>query len=68
METGMSTEEQLNARLLQIQKRLEWISDEEARSAWVKGVAAKGHFEAERDRLLDETDSILDRLRGLKDA
>ena len=58
-------EQQLNERLTAIHKRLQWIADEEARSAWVNGLAARGVFELERDRLIEETEQILDKLTAL---
>jgi hypothetical protein len=54
----------LNARLDQIHKRVQWMADEEARSAWVNGVAAQGGFWPKKLKLLDETDRILDELEG----
>jgi hypothetical protein len=54
--------DKLAARLLAIHRRMEWIADEEARSAWVRGLAAQGHFLDEKERLIDETDRILDDL------
>jgi hypothetical protein len=56
--------EQLDARLLAIHKRVEWITSEEARSVWMNGLAARGILDPIRTSLLDETESILDRLSG----
>jgi hypothetical protein len=56
----------LEARLLAIHQRMAWIANEEARSAWLKGAAAQGHFLDEKERLIDETDRILDKLIGKK--
>lgn len=54
----------LDNRLTSIHKRVQWIADEEARSAWVNGDAARGAYVKEKLALLDETDRILDRLEG----
>ena len=53
---------QLEVRLNHIHTRVQWIADEEARSAWVKGFAARGDLMPEKIKLLDETDKILDKL------
>ena len=53
---------QLEVRLSHIHRRVQWIADEEARSAWVQGFAARGGLMPEKIKLLDETDSILDKL------
>ncbi len=55
----------LNARLDAIAQRLEWISNSEARSAWVQGLAARGLHEPERDQLIKETEDVLDKLQAL---
>lgn len=54
--------QQLEKRLIDIHNRVQWIADEEARSVWVRGFAARGGFEPHRDNLLDEADKIIDRL------
>ena len=54
----------LLARLDQIHKRVQWMADEEARSAWVNGQAAQGMLWPAKLKLLDETDRILDELQG----
>ncbi len=53
-------DEALEARLTQIKVRLQWISDLEAESAKVGGLAAQGMFLDEGDLLARETDMILD--------
>jgi predicted nucleotide-binding protein (sugar kinase/HSP70/actin superfamily) len=58
----MSNEKDLEARLLQIHKRLQWIADTEARAAWVAGYGARGEFEDERDQLLKQAEEILTKL------
>ena len=57
------TEQQLNDRLDDIQARLQWIADTEARAAWIKGFGANGEFDDERTRLIDETDRVLNELQ-----
>lgn len=56
------TEEQIVERLKHIHDRIAWIADQEARSAWVKGWAADGHLDPERQRLIEEADTILEKL------
>jgi len=51
-------------RLLAIAQRLRGISEQEAASVLVNGLAAAGIFEGERDRLIAETESILDNLNA----
>ncbi len=52
-----------------IHERVQWMADEEARTAWVGGRAADGVFLAKKERLCDATDRILDELeQGLNDA
>lgn len=58
-------EDRLNERLLSIHKRLQRIADEEARSAWMKGVAASGAYAEEKVKLIDEAEKILDRLEEI---
>ncbi len=58
------TEEQLNARLDALHARLAWISNTEARAAWVNGFGANGEFDPERTRIIDEADRILDELQA----
>jgi len=57
--------ERFRAEIARLHKRLEWISEEEARSAMVRGVAAQGHFQPERDRIIKRTDEILDEWTAL---
>jgi hypothetical protein len=35
---------ELERLLLAIRKPVEWIANEEARLAWINGLAAQGHF------------------------
>jgi hypothetical protein len=60
----MVDEAQIQARLTQIHNRIQWLADEEARAAWVKGAAADGRFWPEKLRLLDEADALLDKLEA----
>lgn len=55
-------EQRLMARLAAIHKRVQWMADEEARSAWVNGPAAQGHFLDEKERLIEEADRVLNEL------
>lgn len=57
-------EARLMARLAAIHKRVEWMANEEARSVWVRGLAARGVHLKEKEQLLEETEKLLDRLRG----
>ena len=61
----LTEEERLGARLAAIRERMSTIADLEAAAAPVGGIAARGIFEDEKDRLIAETDQILDRLTQL---
>ncbi len=56
--------ERLEARLLSIYQRVQWIADDALRSAWVNGAAAQGEYLAEKERLLEETDILLAQLES----
>lgn len=56
------TPEQIMKRLRDIHDRIQWMADQEASSAWVKGWAADGHLWAEKERLIGETERLLDQL------
>jgi hypothetical protein len=45
--------------------RIQWMADAEARSAWVRGTAARGVHTAEKERLLEKTERILDELERI---
>ena len=60
--------ERFRAEIERLHKRLEWISEEEARSAMVSGVAAEGRFQPERDRIIKRTDEVLDEWAALINA
>jgi hypothetical protein len=51
-------------RLAQIHDRVNWMADQEARSAWVGGPAAQGIFLDAKERLIDEAERILDQLEA----
>jgi hypothetical protein len=53
-------EEKFRGEIERLHKRLEWISEEEARSSSVGGLAAQGYFQPERDRIIKRTDEVLD--------
>ena len=61
-------DERSRAEIERLHKRLEWISEEEARSAMVGGAAAQGQFQPERDRIIKRTDEILDEWAALINA
>jgi hypothetical protein len=63
--TNLAKKQRLDERLVAIHNRVQWMADEEARSAWVGGLAGQGHFLPEKERLIDETDKILDQLDKL---
>ena len=56
-------EARLMARLASIHERIQWMADEESRSAWVKGEAAQSAFLDEKEKLIDEAEQIIERLR-----
>jgi hypothetical protein len=60
-----TTEDQILLRLSYIDARLSWISRREADTAWVNGYGSHGEFQAERDRLTDETDLLLQQLQSI---
>jgi hypothetical protein len=61
-------DERFRAEIERLHMRLEWISEEEARSAMVGGVAAQGQFHPERDRIIKRTDEVLDDRAALINA
>jgi hypothetical protein len=58
-------ETQINGRLGQIHDRLARISTIEANAARVKGFGSSGEFDPERQRLIVETDRLLDELTAI---
>jgi hypothetical protein len=55
-------QKKLLSKLAAIHQRVQWMADEEARSAWVGGLAARGIFLDEKERLIAEAERILDEL------
>jgi hypothetical protein len=55
-------EKVLMKRLADIHRRVEWMADQEAVSAWVNGLAAQGALMAQKESLLTEAENILDQL------
>lgn len=49
----------IQVQISALAKRLQRISDEEARSASTGGLAAQGHFQAERGQIINRTDELL---------
>lgn len=60
-----SEESRLSARLQRIGDRLQEIANLEARGAIIGSGAADGQLEPERDRLIAETEGIVDRLEAM---
>jgi len=58
-------EAQINNRLGQIHRRLGDISAIEAKAVLVGGYGSKGEFDPERQRLIEETDRLLDELAAI---
>jgi hypothetical protein len=61
-------QKKLLSKLAAIHQRVQWMADEEARSAWAGGLAARGIFLDEKERLIDEAERILDELEGKPNA
>jgi hypothetical protein len=62
----MATKDQetlLNKRLSEIHRRVQWIADEEQESTLVGGHAVTQIHSAEKKRLLEEAEGILEALR-----
>jgi hypothetical protein len=57
--TENDREKWLMERLSSIHKRVQWIANEEARSAWFKGVAARGGYLERKERLIEDAERIL---------
>lgn len=47
------------SELQRLKTRLDWICEEEVRSAQFGGLAAKGHFQPERDSIIERTNEVL---------
>jgi hypothetical protein len=63
--TNPIRETQINNRLEQIHRHLSQIADIEAKAAPFKGIGPNGEFDAERQRLIEETDRMLDELQSI---
>ena len=63
--TNPAREAQINNRLGQIHRRLADIATTEANAARVGGYGSKGEFDPERQRLIEETDCLLDELAAI---
>ena len=57
--------ERLSRRLRAIDQRLNRIAKQEETAAWVGGHGANGEYFTEKDRLVRETDMILDHVDAL---
>ena len=58
-------EAKINNRLGQIHRRLADIATIEAMAALVAGYGSNGEFDPERQRLIEETDRLLDELAAI---
>ena len=56
------------SKLAAIHQRVQWMADEEARSAWVGDLAARAIFLDEKERLIAEAERILDELEQKSNA
>jgi hypothetical protein len=54
------TDGELQAKLAYIHRRLQTISEQEAAAVWIRGLAASGIHEPERDKLIEATERLLD--------
>ena len=63
--TNLTRDALINDRLGQIHRRLADIAAMEAKAALVGGHGSKGEFDAERQRLIEETDRLLDELAAI---
>ncbi len=54
-----SSDDKFLTELERLKVRLDWICEEEARSAQFGGLAASGHFQPERDRIIERTNEVL---------
>lgn len=61
-------EKQLWDRIAAIHRRVQWMADEEARSAWVSGPAAQGSLLLTKDKLISEAEALLDRIEAMQNA
>jgi hypothetical protein len=52
-------EEELNFRLKSLHERFDWIADENARGAWVRGFAATPALYEEKVHLIERAEDVL---------
>lgn len=64
----MTDAEILWKRLADINAQIQWIADEESRSAWVNGFAARGGLIPKKLALIDKAEEILTLLAASDDA
>lgn len=58
-------ENELNQRLQALHHRLQWITDTEARAAWINGFGAQGEFDSERTKIIAAAEAVLDALQAM---
>lgn len=64
----MSYDDQITQRLAAIHRRLEQIAREESQPNLLGGEEARRVYDVQRDMLIAETESLLDRWEKLRDA
>ncbi|TNC46498.1 hypothetical protein FHG66_18930 [Rubellimicrobium rubrum] len=64
-EEDQAKEDRIRTRIDAITHRLQKIAAMEGDAVWVGGLAARGVFEAERDRLISENEELLERWESL---
>jgi len=64
----MAYDDQITQRLAAIHRRLEQIAKEETQPNLLGGEEARHVYEVQRDMLIAETESLLDRWEKLRDA
>lgn len=58
-------EDELNQRLQALHHRLQWITDTEARAAWIDGFGAHGEFDNERTKIIAAAEAVLGALQAM---
>jgi hypothetical protein len=64
----MTYDDQITKRLAEIHRRLDRIAKEEAQPKLAGGEASRRLYNTQRDLLIAETESLLDRWEKLRDA
>ena len=64
----MDEEQILWDRLGMIHKRVQWMADQEALSAWVNGAAAQGSLMPSKMKLIADAEAILDKIEAVNNA